>query len=157
MHFVKEIILYGKGVILRIGCSGVTTTTYSKLITKIAFLIIIAYFIGSLIQIFERKNLISNTTTRKTYPRQHIPINSNNFQFAFAVYDNNSSIITQSELEKYYVPYFYMVTLENYNKTFNYSIIRNCTSSDFVNLNDQDYIFYNNLINYSCIDNFNSK
>ena len=159
IYFLKEIInydLYCKNVVLRIGTTGVTSTYYSKLITKIVFMIIIAYFVESLIQVFERKNLISNTTTRKAYPRPHISLNNNNFKFAFVVFDSNDNILIQSELERYYVPYFYMSILNGngLNPIQNYSIIRNCTSKDFTNLNDEEYISYNDLIYYSCIDNF---
>ena len=158
MYFLKEIInydLYSKRVILRIGSSGVSSTYYSKLITKIVFMIIIAYFVQSLIQIFERQNFKSKTTTRKAYPRPHISIMSNNFKFAFAVVDPDGVIIAQSELERYYVPTFYMLGIdEDYDITRNYSIIRNCTSMDFSDINDEQYISYNSLTNYSCIDDF---
>ena len=157
MNFIKGIIehdLYCKNVNLRIGNKAFTSTVYSKIITKIVFIALIIYFVNIMIGIFERKRLITNTTTRKTYPRPNISLNSNNFKFAFAVFDSDGVIIQQTELEKYYIPFFYLLTTINQGgvaKTAqrHFTNISSCTLKDFSNI-DEDYIYLNNLTSYSC-------
>ena len=151
--------LYTKRVNLNIGKSPYTSTPYSKFISKIVFLLIIIYFVLSMIEILERKNLYSNKTTKKTYPRPNISLNANTFKFAFAVFDLFGNIITQQPQEQqYYVPYFYQYITKNQggapiNITRNYFKIRNCTAKDFSNLDDE-YIVFNELSSYSCIYDF---
>ena len=157
MNFIKGIIehdLYCKNVNLRIGNKAFTSTVYSKIITKIVFIALIIYFVNIMIGIFERKRLITNTTIRKTYPRPNISLNSNNFKFAFAVFDSDGVIIQQTELEKYYIPFFYLLTTINQGgvaKTAqrHFTNISSCTLKDFSNI-DEDYIYLNNLTSYSC-------
>ena len=156
MNFFRDITnydLYGKSIYIKIGSSGVTSTIYSKCITKIVFAVIIIYFIEVTIQTLERKNLISKTTTKKVYHRPNIPLTLDNFNFAFAVYNSSGSIINQSEVERYYVPYFYMLHYDGSSGTRTYANIRNCTSHDFINITS-DYFSYNQLDQYSCIENF---
>ena len=164
MNLIKNIIdydFYVKEVSLRIGNSDFTSTRYSKIITKLVFVLVCIYFINNMIDIFQRKKLISNSTTRKTYPKANISLNSNNFKFAFALFDSDGQIITQSEQERYYVPHFYhfssvnqggfptSIIRENYN-------IRNCTLNDFLTV-DENYRELNNLTLYACPDYFDAS
>ena len=162
MNFICEIIhydLYPKNARLRIGNSSFTSPIYSQLITKLVIVLCIFYFVNNVIDVFERNRLISNTTTRKTYHRSNINLNSNNFKFAFAIFDSDGEIIIQSELERYYVPHFYLMSTINQggtviNVTRDYSNLRNCTNDDFSNLDDA-YVELNNLTMYSCPEYFN--
>ena len=161
MEFLNRIInydLYCKYVSLRIGNSEFTSTIYSKFITKVVFSLIAIYFVVNMISIFERKSLITSNTTRNTYPRPTIPISNNNFKFAFALSDVNGNIIMQSELERYYVPHFYLFSTVNQGgieiqASRTYYNIRNCTPNDFL-MFDENYIKLNNLTMYSCPDEF---
>ena len=163
MNFLKQIVnydLYSKNINLRIGANSMTSTAYSKLMTKIVFISIVIYFIQNMIETFQRINLNCNAITKKTYPRPNITLNSDTFKFAFAITDSDGYIITQPELEQYGFPYlyWYSANIENgdfANITRNYSNIRICTSQDFdnfININEE-YIESNNLTNYFCPNN----
>ena len=162
MYFLQEIIkydLFSKKVNLRIGVSDVTSTFYSKFLTKVLLILVLIYFVELMIDIFKRNNLNSNLTTRKAYPRPNLTISSDNFKFAFALFDRDDNIIIQSELDRYYVPKFYLYSSLNkggqpINVKRTYYNIRNCVSDDFTDI-DPNYINLNNLTAYSCPENYN--